>query len=251
MIARSRNHARCFLVWASLTTLVVLAQALALDVLRAALVLERAELAATSFEDLLLVLCSALALACGAWWWLASTLVVVGAARGRLGVRRSGYPDLLRRWLLTACGVVVIGSTASTGAYAASAGDPRPVGQPALRLEPSLGDSRFMREAIAGLPLPERIGIHRGIVLDPPPPERRPAPSPGLSGARPEPRSVIVRPGDTLWEIASRDLRPGADTAAISAAWHELYALNRSLIGPDPDLIHPGLRLRLPSAGQE
>jgi hypothetical protein len=57
---------------------------------------------------------------------------------------------------------------------------------------------------------------------------------------------VVVRAGDTLWALAERSLPAGADDGAVTARWHRIYALNRDRIGPDPDLIQPGQRLRLP-----
>ena len=41
---------------------------------------------------------------------------------------------------------------------------------------------------------------------------------------------------------------PGAaDDADVAAYWPRLYALNRDLIGPYPDLLRPGQLLRLPT----
>jgi nucleoid-associated protein YgaU len=51
---------------------------------------------------------------------------------------------------------------------------------------------------------------------------------------------VTVRPGDSLWLIAARRLGVGATPHRIEVAWREWYAVNRALIGADPDLIHPG-----------
>jgi nucleoid-associated protein YgaU len=47
-----------------------------------------------------------------------------------------------------------------------------------------------------------------------------------------------VQPGDTLSGIAAR--------FAVRGGWPALYAANRPLIGPDPDLIRPGTILVLP-----
>ncbi len=58
---------------------------------------------------------------------------------------------------------------------------------------------------------------------------------------------VVVRRGDTLWDIAARHLGPGASPAAVSAEWPRWYAANRHVIGPDADLLHPGQRLRPPA----
>jgi nucleoid-associated protein YgaU len=58
---------------------------------------------------------------------------------------------------------------------------------------------------------------------------------------------VIVRSGDTLWKIAARHLGPTASVEATVTAWHQWYAVNRLVVGADPDLIHPGQRLRPPA----
>jgi nucleoid-associated protein YgaU len=57
---------------------------------------------------------------------------------------------------------------------------------------------------------------------------------------------VVVRRGDTLWDIAARALGPGASVADIAASWPGWYAANQSTIGLDPDLILPGQLLRPP-----
>jgi hypothetical protein len=51
--------------------------------------------------------------------------------------------------------------------------------------------------------------------------------------------SYTVRAGDNLSVIAMRHRYPGG--------WQRLYAHNRTTVGRDPDLIHPGQVLRLPS----
>ena len=48
----------------------------------------------------------------------------------------------------------------------------------------------------------------------------------------------VVQPGDTLSGIAAR--------LAVRGGWAALYAANRPLIGPDPDVIRPGTVLVLP-----
>lgn len=59
------------------------------------------------------------------------------------------------------------------------------------------------------------------------------APAAGLaSGQR-----YTVAPGDTLWAIAQ----------AHGVPWQAIYAASRDVVGPDPDLIHPGQVLTIPS----
>ncbi|MFI2205642.1 transglycosylase family protein [Streptomyces sp. NPDC020192] len=53
--------------------------------------------------------------------------------------------------------------------------------------------------------------------------------------------SYTVVEGDTLSGVALR--------AAVAGGWQRLFETNRNVIGPNPDVIHPGQRLTLPSAG--
>lgn len=57
---------------------------------------------------------------------------------------------------------------------------------------------------------------------------------------------VLVRPGDTLWGLAARSLGAEASAATVAEEWPRWYAVNRAVIGPDPDLLLPGQRLRTP-----
>lgn len=65
-------------------------------------------------------------------------------------------------------------------------------------------------------------------------------------GTHPGTATHVVRPGESLWSIAADALGPGAEDADIARAWPRIHALNVGLIGPDPDLIHPGQTLDLP-----
>ena len=57
---------------------------------------------------------------------------------------------------------------------------------------------------------------------------------------------VVVRRGDTLWDIAARHLGPDASAAEIATEWPRWHAANATVIGPDPDLMLPGQRLLPP-----
>lgn len=57
---------------------------------------------------------------------------------------------------------------------------------------------------------------------------------------------VVVRRGDTLWDLARRHLPAGATDAQIAREWPRWYAANRAVVGPDPGLLLPGQRLRVP-----
>ncbi|MDX6375444.1 MAG: hypothetical protein QOD98_4432 [Nocardioidaceae bacterium] len=79
-------------------------------------------------------------------------------------------------------------------------------------------------DPLSGLPLPERAE----------------------GPAQPRHPTVVVRPGDTLWGLAERDLPTPATDRRVTSRWHAVYRRNRGVIGPDPDLIRPGQVLSLP-----
>jgi len=62
------------------------------------------------------------------------------------------------------------------------------------------------------------------------------------------PSSVVVRPGDSLWSISEEHLAPNATPRLIVRGAEQIYALNRNLIGADPNLIFVGQELLVPPA---
>lgn len=64
---------------------------------------------------------------------------------------------------------------------------------------------------------------------------------------RAEPEQVVVRLGDSLWDIAADHLGPDATDWEIAASWPRWYELNRHRIGADPGIILPGMILDAPS----
>lgn len=126
-------------------------------------------------------------------------------------LRRPGAPvrpvGPVRALLLAACGVAVLAGPATA--------DPAPTTPPTL----------------AGLPFPDRA-------------------TGGGSAQSAESaesaRTVVVQPGDSLWAISARTLGPGARAVDVASYGRRVHLLNAAVIGPDPDLVHPGQRLRLP-----
>jgi hypothetical protein len=164
------------------------------------------------FADQLVWLCAVTGLAGAAWLWLLTLLVTAEALSG--APVTAAVPAPLRRLALAACGIALVGATPAVATAHADLHDPGGV-------------------VLAGLPLPDRA-------------EGAGARTKGDTRAAGAANPVLVRPGDTLWALAERSLPPGAADAAVTAGWHRIYDLNRARIGPDPDLIHPGQRLRLP-----
>lgn len=57
---------------------------------------------------------------------------------------------------------------------------------------------------------------------------------------------LVVRRGDTLWDIAARHLGPDATAAQIACEWPRWWRANHTVIGSDPDLLMPGQLLNPP-----
>ncbi len=91
------------------------------------------------------------------------------------------------------------------------------------------------QHSISGLPLPDR------------PVASSSSAQPDAKQPLPHARHHVVRAGETLWRIAEEALPADAPMGKVAASTQAIYQLNRQLIGTDPDVIHPGLRLRLPT----
>ena len=65
------------------------------------------------------------------------------------------------------------------------------------------------------------------------------------------PSAVVVQPGDSLWSISEERLAPNASPRRIVRGAEQIYALNRGLIGADPDLIFVGQELLVPPVMSE
>jgi hypothetical protein len=202
---------RCLLVWASGTSLL---GALALLLLPSAAHgwVALGSPARAPLDQVLADLAAVVLLACTTWAWLALTATVLEAARGVDPARRGPWhlPRGVRRCVLAACGLALAAGTS-----------------PALADDLGHHHHHHGAAQLIGLPLPDRAAL--------------PARGPGH-----RPQVVEVVPGDTLWAIAARDLAADASDALIGARWQAIYAANRAVIGPDPDVIEPGQRLRLP-----
>src|SRR5919106_363879 len=177
-------------------------------------------------EDVLLGVLRTLALVL-AWWLLATTLLYVVA-----GLSRVPYLVRSARWV-TLPGVrrVVDGAlAASITGGALLTGPPGSLGTPAPVVATDVAD----RPATA--PVPAEAGLRMAIyraaepLADPPP---------GV-------RTYTVEAGDTLWEIAERELGDGH-------RWPEIFEANAQRTGgvmsEGPDVLRVGWTLVLPDTG--
>lgn len=171
-----------------------------------------------AFDVLVVRLCAAVAVLGIAWLWAAASATVAEALRDSSRPTR-GVPHAVRRWVLAACGAGLAAGLLTpslAGSASATPGD--------------VHTERGPASSLAGLPLPDRAVGLPGRASIGTGPLRHPD----------QVRDVVVRVGDTLWDIAAHHL-------GDPRRWPEVYALNEAVIGTDPDVIHPATRLRLPA----
>lgn len=182
-----------------------------------------AAVAGDGLDDLITGAAAATGLLAGTWLWLGTVATAVAAAAPRTqrdpaaGVDRVALPAPVRRLVLLACGLAV------TGSLTIGPGEATP-GQPHLGPAAAGPAAPVARDGVpASSSAPQATTVHE----------------------------VVVAPGDSLWVIAERTLSPALGPAPsdadVARRWHRIYADNRGVIGPDPDLVQPAQRLRVPA----
>ena len=139
-------------------------------------------------------------------------------------------PRFVRSTVRIACGIAVAATPLSGAAVALADPPPPPV------VTASLPSTTVRLVAAPAVPVLDRQVTVRSVPTAPSPPVAQPR------------RVVVVRPGDTLWSIAARELGPRSTDAQIAAAWPRWYRANAHVIGPDAGTIRPGQHLRVPDA---
>jgi nucleoid-associated protein YgaU len=169
--------------------------------------------AGVAVSDALVAACAAVLTGALGWLWLVTTATVAQVVAGA-APSGAGAP---RRLVLLACGAAVVAGAAV----------------------PAHADGgRGGAEHLVGLSLPERAVAPAARAPGRP---RDEAVSVARTDAGAEER-YVVRPGDSLWSIAQA--HPAGDD--VEVRWRAIWTANRDVVGPDPDLIHPGQALRLP-----
>jgi nucleoid-associated protein YgaU len=195
-------------------------------------------------EDAVTVIAAGAGLAVTSWWATGVLLTALAAATpatwAAAGWVRSCAvmvaPAVVRRALYAGLGVTLLGvalpaasSPASASACLAGGGTTA-----AAEAVPAPAVPAWLPEA------PTAHLSDRGHAVEAMPNETAPKET-TWSGT-----TVVVRPGDTLWSLAAGRLGRQASPAQVAREWPRWYALNRVVIGSDPDRIRPGQRVRVP-----
>jgi hypothetical protein len=179
-------------------------------------------LAVLPLDTVLVGSCAGLLLGCLLWLLAVAAIVLTSSVarelspRGRLAaplarLEARSCPTLVRHLVTAALGLAM-----TAGVAGPVAADPSGAGR------------------LDGLAVPDRTS---GAV---------PA-GPAHGAVSPPPtRTVEVRPGDSLWSMATHLLPAGATDRQVTDAWRRLFRANTARVGPDPDLILPGTRLVVP-----
>ncbi len=205
-------------------------------------------------EDALLALVAGVAAAGLGWLALGVVLEVLAALPGVLGraartVSAAVSPRIVRRGAAVVLGIGLgaglgAGPTAAAQSRSAYAAVHDAVAAAAPAATP--GDAGHLPDP-AWRPLAPDPGPRGGD---------RVASHPDVTAGSAAPRRqrvsttdrIVVRRGDSLWAIAARHLGGAASVREVAGEWPRWYAVNRQVIGPDPDLIVPGQVLRQPRA---
>ncbi|MGA8046163.1 MAG: LysM peptidoglycan-binding domain-containing protein [Dermatophilaceae bacterium] len=200
-----------------------------------------------SVDELVVATSAACALVILLWVSLGLALSVAAALPGRTAVGDrlvdAVAPAAVRRWAALLLGVSILSGGVPGAAMAqstiavASAGNGSPAAPvaPAPDWVPQIADGRAPAPAPGWTPTPVRAL----------PPVTLTAPR--TTHVDQEIREVTVRRGDTLWDLAASHLSADATDAEVADEWHRWFQANRSVIGPDPDLILPGQVLQVPA----
>ncbi|MGR6899727.1 LysM peptidoglycan-binding domain-containing protein [Glutamicibacter sp. BSL13] len=178
--------------------------------------------------------------------WLAHLLSRTAARRGHqrlaLMLGRVG-PRFLRRLYISGLGVGLVtalplGTAAVAGQAVTAQAAANTIPGPGFPV--GAGTSDDQREPRVPVPTwnAQRTAIPLGRTLGTPP---------GAAQSRPVVQEVIIRHGDTLWDIARTRLGESASIGDVAAYWPRIHQRNRDVIGADPDLLQVGMVLHLPT----
>ncbi|HEY8700398.1 MAG TPA: LysM domain-containing protein [Arthrobacter sp.] len=201
-------------------------------------------------DDLLGAIANAVGLAIVAWWVLTMLLATAAAYLAKSGRTRAAAaagalcPAFMRRLALAALSVQLL------SAPLANAAAPLPAG-------PEWVPTQDVVVSAAWSPTGRTDEPPQASELQPDWRPSAPLTDPDLLAGQPARAArppfqtsvdITVVAGDSLWDIAARELGPSATDLEVALRWPRWYQANQAVIGQNPDVLLPGQILRSPSA---
>ncbi|NMR29908.1 LysM peptidoglycan-binding domain-containing protein [Crystallibacter degradans] len=202
-----------------------------------------------TYSELLASSSALIGLVIVAWWLVGIVCAVVGAVLERAGHARlaavsySCSPAFMKRLATAVIGLNLLAAPVAANAAAPvtgtdtvsqSAALQNSAVSPYFRMAPasaSAGES----QSVSPLWKPTAPPVSPGLIARP------------ISQTNEESQAVTVEHGDTLWDIAAKDLGKFATDTEIAAHWPRWYSANKDVIGPDPAVLLPGQVLLAPA----
>jgi hypothetical protein len=200
-------------------------------------------------DDLLGAFAVVAGLSIVAWWVVSMLLALAAAVLNRTGSKRAAAvagkfsPVFMRRLALAALSFQLLSAPLANAAVP-------PTG-------PEWVPTHQVAASAAWGPTSEPERPRPLSALQPDWRPNAPVTDPGHLTAQPSrasqaaPRAmgeVTVLAGDTLWDIAARQLGPDASDVEVALHWPRWYQANVAAIGENPDVLLPGQILKSPSA---
>lgn len=213
------------------------------------------------FDRLLGAATTAAGLAVVGWWALSMLCAFLAAVLERTGRQRAAAaagaccPPFMRRLALTMLSVQLVSTPLAHAAEPVTGPDWRSTQAVSVPAAWGPAASTASREINAAGSAFDDQGPQPGVQ-----PQWRPSSPitdpdftvawPVRAGQTPveSPAEITVLAGDTLWDIAARDLGPAASDVDVALHWPRWYQANKAEIGEDPDVLFPGQILKPPAA---
>lgn len=200
-------------------------------------------------DDLLGALALVAGLAIVAWWVASMLLAIAAAVLERTGSKRSAAvasrysPVFMRRLAMAALSVQLLSVPLANAAEPPTGPEWVPTHEVAA---PAAWGPTSEPERPRPLSAMQPGWRPNAPLTDPGPLTAQPLRA--AQFASPVLGDVTVLAGDTLWDIAARELGPDASDIEVALHWPRWYQANKAAIGENPDVLLPGQILKSPSA---
>lgn len=213
-------------------------------------------------DQLLVAATTAAGVGVASWWALCMTCALLAAALERTGRERAAAtagrfcPAFMRRLALALLSAQLVSTPLAHADEPASGPGWGPTQSVAARAAwaPTAGTIAHVSADAEGTALEHQVplsGLYpnwrpSSPIADPDlvvawPARARQTPGTAHAG-------VTVLAGDTLWDIAARDLGPSASDVEVALHWPRWYQANKAQIGENPNILLPGQILTPPAA---